>query len=383
MAEQYYELLGVPSDATSDQIKSAYRDRLKETHPDVSDDADARSQTKRLIEAKEVLVDEDERARYDRLGHEEYVRIDRGEAVDDAGETTGSRAADTGASATARGTGRSGSTTAGGSGQASGGATGTRTGQASGGATGTRTGQASGGATGARTGRTTGRRAATDPEDIPWEDISAENVEGISDEVWEEITSESTDTSTSTPGHRQRRSAPESAVDGQTTGTRKNHGEASVGWYQADGDPSGSNHDSWSFGGDSVRDSPWPSWADPEEYTVSGGAPSVFGQSQRRALMGMIFVLYPLLATGTAFSGFGTMNRVLFGFILVFLVISLLVSPRYGMFVFGAWSVLFIPLLIIVDVSLAAPASLSVLALTLCGFGMSTFSWKIISKALS
>lgn len=73
VGESYYELLGVSPDASPERIERAYRERLKTTHPDVSDDADASERTKRLIEAKEVLTDEDERARYDRLGHENYL----------------------------------------------------------------------------------------------------------------------------------------------------------------------------------------------------------------------------------------------------------------------------------------------------------------------
>jgi hypothetical protein len=41
MGENYYELLGVSEDASTDDIETAYRERLKETHPDVSDDEDA------------------------------------------------------------------------------------------------------------------------------------------------------------------------------------------------------------------------------------------------------------------------------------------------------------------------------------------------------
>lgn len=73
MAESYYAVLGVSEDASTDEIKRAYRARLKETHPDVSDSEDASERTKRLLEAKGVLTDESERQRYDRLGHDAYT----------------------------------------------------------------------------------------------------------------------------------------------------------------------------------------------------------------------------------------------------------------------------------------------------------------------
>ncbi len=76
MTETYYDILGVSSDASTAEIETAYRERLKETHPDVSDDDEASERTKTLIEAKEVLTDDDERARYDRLGHAQYVGDD-------------------------------------------------------------------------------------------------------------------------------------------------------------------------------------------------------------------------------------------------------------------------------------------------------------------
>jgi len=87
MTETFYDVLGVSPDAPTDEIQAAYRERLKEVHPDVSDDDDASEATQRLIEARDVLVDEDERARYDRLGHEAYVAD--ADADNTAGETTG------------------------------------------------------------------------------------------------------------------------------------------------------------------------------------------------------------------------------------------------------------------------------------------------------
>lgn len=73
MPETFYERLGVAEDASMAEIEDAYREAIKQVHPDVSDELDAAERTKRLNKAKRVLTDETERARYDRLGHEAYT----------------------------------------------------------------------------------------------------------------------------------------------------------------------------------------------------------------------------------------------------------------------------------------------------------------------
>lgn len=73
MVRTYYDVLGVEESASTAEIEAAYRERLKETHPDVTDDPDATDTVQNVIDARDVLTDEAERARYDRLGHEAYV----------------------------------------------------------------------------------------------------------------------------------------------------------------------------------------------------------------------------------------------------------------------------------------------------------------------
>lgn len=73
MDETFYTALGVESDADDETVRDAYRKAVKEHHPDVSDDPGAERRFKRLTTARDVLLDPDERARYDRLGHQSYV----------------------------------------------------------------------------------------------------------------------------------------------------------------------------------------------------------------------------------------------------------------------------------------------------------------------
>jgi len=64
----YYDVLGVPKDATDADIKKAFRGRARDVHPDTSDHDDAEELFKELNEAYEVLSDPQKRANYDRFG---------------------------------------------------------------------------------------------------------------------------------------------------------------------------------------------------------------------------------------------------------------------------------------------------------------------------
>ncbi|MBR1424372.1 molecular chaperone DnaJ [bacterium] len=66
----YYEILGVSKDASKDEIKSAFRKKARELHPDVNKAPDAEEKFKELGKAYETLSDDGKRSTYDRYGEE-------------------------------------------------------------------------------------------------------------------------------------------------------------------------------------------------------------------------------------------------------------------------------------------------------------------------
>ena len=66
----YYEILGIPRDATQGEIKKKFRELAKKTHPDKTKE-DSEEEMVELNKAYEVLSDEESREKYDK-----YLKVD-------------------------------------------------------------------------------------------------------------------------------------------------------------------------------------------------------------------------------------------------------------------------------------------------------------------
>lgn len=81
MKKDYYEILGVPRDASLEDIKKAYRKVAREHHPDVAQNKEeAEKKFKEINEAYRVLSDPQKRAQYDKFGHSAFANGGAGSA---------------------------------------------------------------------------------------------------------------------------------------------------------------------------------------------------------------------------------------------------------------------------------------------------------------
>lgn len=70
--KDYYDILGVPRNASAEEIKQAYRKKAREHHPDMvvkEDKEQAEKRFKEINEAYQVLSDPQKKRMYDQFGH--------------------------------------------------------------------------------------------------------------------------------------------------------------------------------------------------------------------------------------------------------------------------------------------------------------------------
>lgn len=89
-SHDYYEILGLNSKATSDDIKKAYRELAKKYHPDINRSSTSEELFKLISEAYEILSDDAKRREYDL-----YRKFEM-DAEHEEGHTTEAHAADGG-----------------------------------------------------------------------------------------------------------------------------------------------------------------------------------------------------------------------------------------------------------------------------------------------
>ena len=72
MARDYYDVLGVPKNASDEQKKEAYRKLVLKLHPDINKDHKSEEKMKEVNEAYAVLGDSGKRQQYDAYGPEQF-----------------------------------------------------------------------------------------------------------------------------------------------------------------------------------------------------------------------------------------------------------------------------------------------------------------------
>lgn len=313
MGETYYERLGVSPEASTDEIATAYRQKLKETHPDVSDRRDAKERTKQLIEAKEVLTDENERSRYDRLGHNRYVSLDN-----QSGSATSA-------------TGKTGSTST---------DRATRTGP-----TGDRTRPTGDGRTGG------GHTTSTD-------ETSATKTNETS----------AASTATGTNQTRGREHSSTASSSGQEAGR--------ANWYGGTSNSTEGSADDSGRTSRQNRSNAWRAWNTGEPYAVRSDGDTfrhgkIFSSHRAFVLLGITFLVYPVLVFGALYPQFPLGLRFAIGTCAVLFIAFLQSIPEVGIVVFGLWSLLVPVVLFSTALPLFAIESALAMVAVLFPFGLS------------
>ncbi len=350
MTEDFYDVLGVSADASADEIRAAYRERLKRVHPDVSDAPDAAERTETLVDAKEVLTDPDERARYDRLGHETYVSGARGTVT--GGSRGPAAATDRSSAGTAAGDDAPGDGTSGGDDAA---------------------------------GDPTDEAGGEDP--WSWTDTDEGDPWTWSDpgEAAEERSATTAGTSAAERRRRERRAARRVRESRRRT---RRAGEGSSGRNRRDeedvagvGGRSGTATATDPRGRNVGSGSPWVS----ESGFEVGGAYEEGPLAARLAptrgslsLLAITFVSYPLLLFGALLPAFPLGVNVLVA-VCTLLVIAYLQSiPEAGVLVFGIWSLASPAALLLLGLGPESLLGLAILLATWLPFGFSLLTYAVV-----
>lgn len=371
MTETFYDLLGVAEDAGTDEITDAYRQAVKEVHPDVSDEADASERTKRLNEAKRVLTDESERARYDRLGHEAYANGDP-----DATETGSSDRSGRSAAGSGNGSARSRSSADG--------PTETRGSTGPGGATGTGGSAGTGGTTEAGGSESEERSA----DDSTWRGSSqrarrsagrresrrrttSRDVDGSN-----ERRSSGTSESRAGGGHSANQSRGDATGSDWQTGARGGEQSRSARRQAAAGGADGPNAD-WSWNAWRGSDA----WAVRDEADVRRGLrlSRLFPADQSVVLLASTFLLYPFFVGTVLFPAFPLVARAAVAVCTLLMFAYLLSIPEVAVVVFGLWSALApLALLAAPGVGFLSIAGVVVVVSTWVPLGLSVLTFSVV-----
>jgi len=351
MAENFYELLGVSEDASTAVIEDAYREEIKRVHPDVSDEVDAGERTKRLNKAKQVLTDDEERARYDSIGHETYLS---GGSSDSSATATADSTRATGKSSSAGGTARSRS-------------------------------RDDDGASGRAYRRGSRTQSAGGSDHPGWKRSASER-----QSTNETTTGTATGSSSTWSGRRgasgQGRSSPSRGPTWQSARTRRATGGATGATATG---PSGQRQASAGRTDGPNASRSWNAWEQTRSWAVRQGGTDRPGFDPNRLLpteqsvllLVSTFFLYPFFVASALYPLFPVVARLLVALCTLMMFAYLLSVPDVSVAVFGLWSVLApVALVALPGVGLFSLLGVVALSTTWVPFGLSILTLSVVER---